>query len=418
VIGLFAPCRQLSANDWPRWRGPNIDAVCQEKGLLKEWPESGPPLAWKVNGVGVGYSTVSVVGGKVFTMGDLPGDGGTQQFVIALNEADGGQLWTAKVGPPHGDGSRCTPTVDDGLVYAVGTEGDLVCVEAATGKEVWRKSLVQDFGGKMMSGWKFSESPLIDGDKLVCTPGGREAVMVALNRKTGDLLWKCAVPTDVRLRDGAGYASIVPTEVGGVRQYVTLLGGGLIGVNAKDGTFLWAYPRIANGTANIPTSVVSGEYVFCSTGYQTGAALLKLVATGADGGIKAEEVYFLDKDTFQNHHGGFVRLGDHLYGGHGHNAGAPTCLEMKTGKIVWQQQQPGGGSAAVLFADGNLIVRYQDGVVVLIEATPDGYKPHGQFTPPKERGTGGNAWAHPVIANGKLYLRHRDVLFCYDVQQH
>lgn len=379
--------------------------------------EGGPPLAWKVNGVGVGYSTVSIAGGKLFTMGDLREGGDNQQFVIALNEAEGSRLWTAKVGPPHGDGSRCTPTVDDGLVYAVGTEGDVVCVQTETGKEVWRKSLVQDFGGKMMSGWKFSESPLVDGNKLVCTPGGSAAVMVALNKKTGALIWKCALPDDAKMRDGAGYSSIVISEGAGGRQYVQLLGGGIFSARADDGTYLWGYQRIANGTANIPTSVVDGDYVFCATGYGAGAALLQLTPTG-DGGVNAEEVWFLNGNTFQNHHGGFVRIGDYVYGGHDHNAGAPTCLELKTGKIVWQEQQPGEGSGAVLYAEGNLIFRYQDGVVALIGATPDGYQLHGQFTPPKEPRMGGNAWAHPVIANGKLYLRHQDVLFCYDVTQH
>ncbi len=419
VRGLCVACALVAtqlaavAADWPHFRGPKSDGICPETGLLKEWPKEGPPLLWTAAGAGKGFSSVTIVGGKLFTMGDLRGDAGEAQHIIAFDLATQKVIWTAKVGGPHGDGSRCTPTIDDGLVYAIGTDGDLVCVQAADGKEVWRKNFGKDFGGRMMSGWKYSESPLVDGDKLVCTPGGDKAAMAALNKKTGEVVWQCATPKP-GMAGGAGYSSIVISQGAGVRQYITLFGRGLISAKADDGKFLWAYPRIANGTANIPTPVVDGDFVFCSTAYKTGAALLKLSA--ADGGVKAEEVYFLPPDTFQNHHGGFVKIGDYIYGGSGHNAGKPTCLEMKTGKIVWQQDQPGGGSAAVLYADGNLIFRYQGKEVCLIGCTPDGYKLKGKFTPPPAPGAGGNAWAHPVICDGKLYLRYGNAIFCYDVK--
>mgnify|MGYP000094314219 FL=1 len=409
-LGLIAGATALAA-DWPRWRGPKNDGICTETGLLKEWPAEGPKLLWTASGVGKGFSSMSIVGGKLYTMGDLKTEEGDRQHVIALDLASQKVAWTALVGPPHGDGSRCTPTFDDGLLYAVGTDGDLVCVQAADGKEVWRKHFAKDFGGRMMSGWKYSESPLVDGDRLLCTPGGDQAAIVALNKKTGEPIWKCASPRPV---GGAGYASIVVTEGAGVRQYITLFGRGALSAKADDGKCLWHYPRIGNGTANIPTPVVDGDYVFVSTAYGTGAALLKL--SPADGGVKAEEVYFLDANTFQNHHGGFVKVGDYIYGGSGHNAGKPTCLEMKTGKIVWQEAQPGGGSGAVLYADGNLIIRYQGKEVCLIGATPEGYKLKGKFTPPGQPGMGGPAWAHPVISDGKLYLRHANYVFCYDVK--
>jgi len=408
-----------SAADWPQWRGSKRDGICTETGLLKEWPKDGPPLLWTANGLGTGYSSVSIVGTTLYTMGDLAKAGSKLQYIIAFDLATQKPIWTAKVGPPHGDGPRCQPTVDGGLVYALGTSGDLVCVEAATGKQVWRKNLQGDLGGGENPGWKFSESPLIDGDNLICTPGGFGAAMAALNKKTGEILWKTQFPASARRGNAhAEYSSPVVAEVGGVRQYLTLLySAGLVSAAAKDGKFLWNYPRIANGTANIPTALVAGDEVFTSTAYRTGAALLKLTPT-ADGGTKATEVYFLDAKTFQNHHGGCVKIGDYIYAGSGHNAGAPTCLEWKTGKVVWQEKQPGGGSAAVLFADGNLIVRYQEKQVALVEATPEGYRQKGFFVPPPRPGTGGNAWAHPVIADGKLYLRHGDVLYCYDVKRH
>jgi outer membrane protein assembly factor BamB len=401
------------AADWPQWRGPDREAVAAETGLLEEWPEGGPPLLWEMTGLGVGYSTVSIVGNLLFTMGDLEVEGEKAQYVMAFDLATRTRKWKARVGPPHRDGSRCTPTVHDGLVYVIGTDGDLVCVEAATGKDVWRKNFKRDFGGRMMSGWRYSESPLVDGEKLVCTPGGDQAVLAALNRKTGETIWTCAPPPGVKM-GGAGYASVVVSEGAGVRQYVTVMGRGAIGVAAKDGRFLWSYRRVANGTANIPTPVAHGDHVFVSTAYRTGSALLKLVKT-ADG-VSAEEVYWLDSGVFQCHHGGFLRRGEYLYGAHGHNKGAPLCLELKTGTIMWSERQPGGGSGALVYADGHLYFRYQDNTVALIEATPKAYTLKSTFKLPKRPGMGGPGWAHPVVLDGKLYLRHRDVLFCYNVK--
>jgi outer membrane protein assembly factor BamB len=317
------------------------------------------------------------------------------------------------VGPTHGDGPRSTPTVHDGLAYAVGTSGDLVCVEASTGRERWRKNFEKDFGPASVPGWRFSESPLVDGDALVCTPGGPKALMAALDRKTGETIWKCALPGGGDVH--AEYCSPVVTEGGGIRQYLTLIAGkGIIGVAAKDGRLLWSYDRIQNGTANIPTPVVRGDLVFCSTAYGAGSALLRLVPEG--GGVKAEEVYFLEGETFQNHHGGFVLLGDHIYGGHGHGAGKPTCIEFATGKVVWKEKQPGDGSAALVCADGRLYFRYEDNTVALVDATPEGYRLKGKFKVPDRPGMGGPGWAHPVVLDGKLYIRHNDRLFCYDVK--
>ena len=421
--GLFAAAVLFAASataaepagsgDWNQWRGPNRDAVSKETGLLKEWPADGPKLEWELRGLGTGYSSIAIAGGKLFTMGDLAEGKEKSQCVMAFDLTGRKRLWTAKVGPPHGDGSRCTPTVDGGLVYAVGTDGDLVCVDAADGKEVWRKSFAKDFGGKMMSGWKFSESPLVDGDKLICTPGGDTAALAALNKKTGEVLWKCA-PPDPKATGGAGYASVIVSEGAGVRQDVTVMGRGAVGVSAADGKLLWVYNRIANGTANIPTPVAHGDFVFVSTAYGTGSALLKLSKT--PDGVKAAQVYFLDAKTFQSHHGGFLLIGDYIYGAHGHNAGNPICVEMATGKVVWQEKQLGKGSGAVLAADGCLYYRYEDDTVALVEANPSKYVLKSSFKIPGRPGMGGPGWAHPIIHGGKLYIRHSDVLFCYDIR--
>ena len=324
----------LGTTDWPEFHGPRRDSICRERGLLEEWPEGGPKKLWALGGLGRGYSSVAIAGGKLFTMGDRPAGDEQSQYVIAFDLETRKELWAAPVGPPHVDGGpRCTPTVDGNRVYAIGTEGDLVCVDAATGDVCWRKSFVDDFEGKFMSVWKFSESPLVDGERLVCTPGGPEATMVALDKHTGSLIWKCAIPElGEKGADGAGYSSAVVAEICGVRQYVQMVGRGVIGVEAETGRFLWGYNQVANTVANITAPVVRGDYVFATTAYNTGSVLLGLSAIGGD--FKADEVYFISARDFQNHHGGVVLVGDYIYGGHGPNRGDPACVDLATGKVV------------------------------------------------------------------------------------
>lgn len=406
--------KDAAAADWPQWRGPNRDAISRETGLMDTWPEEGPKLLWEVRALGRGYSSVAIVGGRLYTMGDLEEDGQRSQYLIALDLNHRQVAWKLRVGPPHQDGSRCTPTVHDGRVYALGTEGDLVCAQADTGKELWRKNMAADFGGRMMSGWKYSESPLVDGEKVICTPGGPQAALAALDRKTGAVIWKC-VPERPDQLGAAAYASVVVSQAGGVRQYVTLLGRGAVGVEAETGKLLWHYPRIANGTANIPTPVVDGDLVFVSTGYNTGSALLRLIKTGDT--FKAEEVYWLGPNVFQCHHGGFLKLGRHIFGAHGHNGGNPICLELATGKVQWSTNQIGRRSGAVVCADNKLIYRYEDNTVVLLDADPAEYRLRGKFNLPGRPGMGGPGWAHPVVVDGRLYLRHNDYLFCYDLRK-
>lgn len=407
----------LETADWPRFHGPANDSLCREKNLLQSWPEGGPRLLWTAEGLGRGYSTISIADGKILTMGDRVEQGGADpaeaQFVIALDLQTRRELWATPVGPPHEDGGpRCTPTVDGDSVYAIGTDGALVCLDVETGALRWDASLTEDFDGAYMSIWKFSESPLIDGDRLICTPGGAEATMVALDKRTGAVLWKCALPElGEKGVDGAGYSSAVVAEICGIRQIVQMLGRGVIGVDAQTGRFLWGYNRIANSVANVTAPVVRGDYVFASTAYNTGSVLLRITRAGDE--LKAEEVYFLKSRDFQNHHGGVVLVGDYIYGGNGPNRGDPTCIEFGGGRIAWKGRAPARGSAAVLYADGHLIFRYDRGEVLLIEASPDAPRIKGRFQTPTGEGPG---WAHPVIHQGKLYLRHDNVLWCYDLR--
>jgi outer membrane protein assembly factor BamB len=414
VTALLASLAAFAgASDWPGWRGPGRDAVSPETGLLPQWGPEGPPLAWKASGVGGGFSGVAVAGDRIYTMGDKDG----AQHVFALRRDGSGVLWKTQVGRPHVDergGSRGTPVVDGERVFALGSDGDLVCLDAATGRKVWSRSLERDYGGQMMSRWMWSESPLVDGDRLVFTPGARDAALVAVEKATGREVWRARVPDlGPAGRDGAGYSSIVVSHGAGVKQYVQLLGRGLVGVRASDGAFLWSYNRVANGVANISTPIVTGDRVFASTGYQTGSALLELRREGE--GVAAREVYFLDSKTLQNHHGGLVLVGGHVYAGHGHNRGFPICVDLATGRVAWggDIRNAGTGSAAVMYADGRLYFRYENGVVVLIEATPEGYREKGSFTIPGVRNP---SWAHLAIADGRLYVREQDTLYCYDLR--
>lgn len=401
----------LAAGDWPQFRGPGRDGVSPDRGLLDAWPEDGPKLLWTATGLGRGYASLAVVGGTIYTTGEANG----KQHLVALEmQPDGPPVlaWKSELGEA-GDvgypGTRCTPTVDADRLYATTTAGKLVCVDRTSGAIAWSRSLVDDFGGRMMSGWGFSESPLVDGDRVVATPGADSAALVALDKKRGGEIWRASVP-DAR---GAAYASIVAGKPAGLRQYVTLLGRGAVGVAANDGRLLWTYDRIANQTANIPSPIVHGDYVFTSTGYGAGAALLRIRREGR--GCRAEEAYFLDGKTFQNHHGGMILLGDYIYAGAGHNNGFPTCLEFKSGRTAWRRPRgPGERSAAVAYADGHLYFRYENGLMALIEASPKGYRLKGTFKIPDVQDP---SWSHPAIVDGVLYLREQDRLYAYDCRR-
>jgi outer membrane protein assembly factor BamB len=396
------------AGDWPQWRGPERDGVSKETGLLKEWPKDGPKLLWQVTDIDYGYSTPAVVGERLYL---LSNKGNDDEFVLALGVKDGKRAWSqrlGKVGPNQGPqypGARSTPTVEGDRLYALGSDGDLACLDSAGGEVRWKKNLRSDFGGQPGL-WAYSESPLIDGDKLVCTPGGKEATLVALNKNSGEVIWKCAVPGG----SAAAYSSIVIAEAGGVKQYVQLLGNGLVGVDARTGKFLWRYEKATKGSpAVIPTPVAHDGYVYSSAAV-VGGGLVKLKAR--DGAVEAEPVYF--KKSLPTSIGGAVRIGDYLYGTTGQGL---QCVEFTTGNEKWQDKCVGAG--AICAADGLLYIHGENGMVALVEATPEAYREKGRFAPPgqpKHTRQREQAWAYPVVANGRLYLRDLGVLWCYDVK--
>jgi len=401
------------AEDWPQWRGPNRDGKSAETGLLKEWPKDGPSLAWRIKGLGGGYSAPSIAAGRIFGMSNR----GSDEVVWALSETDGKELWATRLAPaltqgmPQGkEGTGCTPTVDGDRLYVEGLGGDVACLQAADGKILWQVSLTRDFGGKVPM-WRFNESPLVDGEKVIVTPGGPDATLVALDKLTGKVLWKSQVPDN----PGASYASAIAIDFDGQRQYVQLTARTLVGVAASDGKFLWRYDKPANRNGiNCSTPLYQDGMVFAASAYGAGGGAVKL-SKDADGNVKAEEVYFTKK--MQNHHGGMILLDGALYGANGGNEGGSlVCLDFQTGNVLWdgRDAQPRAPKGSLTFADGRLYYRSEEGPMLLIEPNPKQYVVCGRFDQPDR--TKQPAWTYPVVANGKLYLRDQDLLLCYAVK--
>jgi outer membrane protein assembly factor BamB len=388
-----AAAAQVAAGDWPQWRGPNRDGISKESGLLKQWAPEGPPLVWKASGAGDGYSSFAVAGGRIYTMGLR----GTREYVIAFDVATGKEVWATPHGSAfrndRGDGPRGTPTVDGATLYALGGNGDLSAMDAKSGRVIWTMNVLDKFGGSNIT-WGISESPLVIGEKILVNPGGPGASIVALNKKDGSLIWKSQ-------SDRSGYSSAIPVKVGDMTQVVFFTHQRAIGLDLKDGKLLWEYDRAANNVANVATPVVRGNRVFISSDYGTGAGLVEIKADG-----KAQEVYFT-KDM-RNHHSSSILIGDHLYG---FSSGILTAMRFDTGEVAWKDRSVGKGS--LVYADGNLYALSENGVVGLIEATPEGYREKGRFRITQNSLP---TWTHPVVAGGRLYLRDQDTIYAYDVR--
>ena len=319
-------CAITYAADWPQWRGPNRDGISAETGLLESWPAGGPPLLWKTQGLGEGYASFSVVGGRLYTQGQR----GNQEFVIAIDTNTGKQLWMTPSGTAfrerRGHGPRGTPTIDGTRLYAMAADGTLLCLDTATGKRIWGMNVVEKFGGEVPN-WGISESPLVDGDRVIVTPGGSGAAVVALAKNDGALIWKSQ-------SDSAGYSSPMPFDAGGARRVAVFTGDGAVGLDMRTGELQWRYNRVSNRTANIATPIVHNGHVFLSSDYGTGAALLKL--TPENGSVRATQVYFTSE--MKNHYSTSVLVGEHLYG---YSSSILTAMKFLTGEVAWRDRSVG-----------------------------------------------------------------------------
>jgi outer membrane protein assembly factor BamB len=387
----------VDAADWPQWQGPDRSRVSKEIGLLKQWPAGGPSAIWTATGLGGGYGSMAIAGDRVFVQGAR----GRQSVVIALNRADGKEVWSKALGPAQSDdrgpGPRGTPTVDGDRVYVLSENGDLLCVKT-DGTAVWQRNILRDFKGSQPN-WLISESPLVDGGHVVVMPGGRGASIVKLDKMTGATVW-----TTKELSDSAGYSSIVAADVQGVRTYLAFTSAAGVGVRASDGKLMFRYPNAANYVANVATPIFFDNKVFFTSAYGTGGGLVQLAVQ--NGEVRAKEVYFTR--SMNNHHGGVVLADGYLYG---FNDSILTCLDFATGKMMWRDRSVGKGS--VTFADGNLYIQGEDNVIALAEATPAGYREKGRLRIPDK---GLPSWAHPAISDGRLYIRNQDTLLAYDIK--
>jgi len=435
LLSMTGLCERLStamATDWPQWQGPNRNAMSGEKGLLKEWPAGGPSLVRKIRGLGGGDSAPSIADGRIFGMGSRGG----KEVVWALSEEDGKELWGTPLGdafqqglPQSKEGPSCTPTVDGDRLYVLGMGGNLACLQVADGKIVWQKNLIKDFGGHIPN-WSYRESPLIDGEKLICTPGAEDATFMALNKMTGEVIWKSKLPDregqgsssgnaargSGRGRgagSGAAYTSAIAVDVDGQRQYVQVTATALVGISASDGKFLWRYDKAANSFGiNCTTPLFVDGMVFTASAYGAGGGMVKL-SKDDNGAAKAEEVW--SSKRMQNHHGGIVSSDGCLYGANGGlEGGALICLDSKTGEVLWDERSARRApKGSIALADDRLYYRTEDGTLLLIEPSRKEYIERGRVEQPDRSSS--PAWSHPVIANGKLYVRDQDLLFCYDI---
>jgi outer membrane protein assembly factor BamB len=322
--------------------------------------------------------------------------------LFSLARANGKLLWSCSLGESlgndRGGGPRSSPTIDLDRVYALAENGELACADFDTGSTIWQRNILSDFGGQNPR-WLMSESPLVEGDHVIVTPGGPDASIVALDKATGQTIW-----TSKGLSDPAGYSSCVATDFNGIRMILAFTAKAAVGIRAADGLPLWRYEPVANRTANIATPVVQGDKAFYTSGYRTGAALLRLRPDGS--GVKAEEVYF--SSEMQNHHGGVVLVDGYLYG---FSNSILSCLNFETGELVWRDRSVGKGS--LIYADGHLYLLGEDNVVGLAKATPEGYQETGRF---EIEDQGWPSWAHPVVSGGRLYIRNQGNLTCYDIE--
>ncbi|WP_182867896.1 PQQ-binding-like beta-propeller repeat protein [Stieleria mannarensis] len=391
------------ADDWPQWRGPERDGKSSESGLLDSWPAGGPKLLWQTDGLGDGYSTPSAADGVAYV---ICNQGMDAEQVIALSLSDGSKLWTTKIGPvgknqgPQYPGTRSTPTIDGEKLYALGSDGDLACLDAKSGSIKWSKDLRSEFGGKPGK-WAYAESPLIDGDALICSPGGSEATVVALNKSDGQPIWKASLAE----ADDAGCSSPVVATIAGTKQYVLFLSKGVVGLHAETGELLWRYTGTSDKDANVQTPVVSGNLVYTGAG-RVGGGLVRVSADASE----PEEIYF--GRTMPSGMGGNILVDGMLFGTSG-----PTqiCIDFESGDIKWQDR--GIGAASLCYADGKIFLHGENNDVAVIEATGEGYKELTRFTPPRApTGVKGKAWTYPIIVDGKLMIRHGGTVWCYDVR--
>ena len=409
VVPFLAAAAAAAAGDWPQFHGPNRDNKSTDRGLLKEWPEGGPPRIWEATGIGEGYSTVAIAEDRIYTTGSVDGD-----CVITVLDTNGKKIWTRTNGRAWGKsypGTRSTPTIVDGMLYHLSGIGNLVCLEAKDGTPVWSANILERFRGRTIM-WGLSESPLVFDDKVICTPGGGEVSMAALDRKTGEVVWECR-----GAGDKPGYASPVLVEYKGLRQIVTAMSESIVGVRASDGKLLWRYPHKVYADENITTPLFHGGFLIVSGCVRKGTTCLKLDVSGGNCSVSTH----WHNPTLDNKQGGIVLVDGRIYG-YAESLGKSTpwvCIDFTSGKSI-SKSAPVLSSykyrnGCLTYADGMFYLYSDDGHMVLARATDEGLEVTGSLT---LKHTGKNpTWAHPVVCGGRLYVRYGDRLGVYGIRR-
>lgn len=393
----------LIAGDWPGWRGPARDDVSTETGLLKSWPEDGPKKLWTSTDVGLGYAGIAVVDGVLYTLGADD----ESEFAMALSVETGEKLWSTKIGEflrnGFGGGPRSTPTVAGDLVVCISGRGSIACLSRSDGAIQWSTSM-GDLGGEKLPKWGFAESALVDGDRVICTPGGRDGTVACLSLATGEKLWQSA-----DLASEPHYSSVIVAEHYGKPQYVQLTVDNVFGLDPATGNVLWQ-EKWYGQTAVIPTPIYHDGHVYVTSGYGVGCMLLRISPDN-----EVEKVY--ENKVMKNHHGGVIRIGEYLYGYSDKNG--RICQNFMTGEQVWSDDGKDRIKGAVACADGMLYwLEENTGDCVLSEVTAEGWTEVSRFTlepQTQQRSDRGKIWTHPVISNGRLYLRDQEIICCYDI---
>ena len=397
------PVDEINAPCWPRFHGPKGDNLSAETGLLKKWPPQGPRLLWTVEGLGFGYSSVSISQATIYTAGNID-----ERTAITALDLDGKIRWRfneCKAYIGHMLGTRATPTIDGDRLYHKTPLGDVVCLNAKTGEKIWGLNILEEFGSENIT-WALAESLLVDGDRVICCLGGPDTAVVALDKMTGKTVWKSASADG----DLASYSSPIVVEHGGLRMILAMTAKALIGVNADTGKLLFRFPHETTHDANVATPIFHDGQVFISSGYgTTGSVLVKLTVRGSN--VTAEKVW--GSRELDNHHGGVILVDGYLYGAsHRFNKAKWICLDWKTGEMKYAEKGVGKGSAT--YAEGMLYTLSSRHIMGLVKATPDGHELSGKFEIP-DLGKS-TSRSHPVICGGRLYIRHNVYLYAYDVK--
>lgn len=390
--------------EWPCFHGPNRSNKSMETGLMNAWPDSGPELLWTISGLGEGYSSISIADGLIYTSGTY--DNQTYVFAFDLNgkpvwKKPNGSAWKIEVSWARGyDGSRSTPTYDNGYVYHLSEAGRLTAYNARTGDPVWSRNIREDFMAGMPD-YGFTESVLVDGNKLFVRPGGRKGFQVCLNKRTGETIW-----TNNDISGTNSYVSSILHDFGGYRQLIGASSSCYYGIDTETGKLLWKADFENPYEVNCTDAVIVNEYVLMSSGRGGGSMLVKLISSGSE--IRTEKVW--ETDLMDNYHGGIIFHDGYFYGS-GDISRGWFAIDMLSGKQAWKSS---GRMGSLTFAEGMLYLYDEKGSMYIIKATPEKFEKTGEFDVP-DGGTG-PYWAHPVVCGGRLYIRHSDKLFAYNIK--